>query len=201
MIAVLDYGAGNLSSVSNSLRVLDAPFAVARTSGELALADRIVLPGVGHFGQMMSALDEMQLREPLIRVIRSGVPFLGICLGMQALFEGSDEAPEAAGLGIFPGRAIRFPGELRVPHMGWNQVRPTARARLLQASIGSSNADPFFYFAHSYYVPLTACTVGETTYSLTYSAAIQSGSVFGVQFHPEKSAAAGQALIQQFLKL
>ncbi len=197
MIALVDYGAGNLSSVANTLHALGASFQLVEDAGDLGRADKIILPGVGHFGQMMRSLDAMGVREALAGRVRDGVPFLGICLGMQALFEGSDEAPGVSGLGIFPGRAQRFPEALRVPHMGWNQVRARADS-LLFRDLGS---DPWFYFAHSYYVPRAPVTAGECDYSVTYSAAIERGQTFGVQFHPEKSAAAGQALVDAFLRL
>lgn len=199
MIAVLDYGAGNLCSVANTLDALQAPYTLVRTAAELRQAPKIILPGVGHFGQMMRALDAMDVRRALLDSIESGVPFLGICLGMQALFEGSDEAPEVAGLGLFPGRVHRFPDDRRVPHMGWNQIRCLAGARLFRHF--PAQPDPWFYFAHSYYVPETAVSAALCDYSRTYAAAIEERNVFGVQFHPEKSAAAGQALVRSFLEL
>src|SRR5262249_5059175 len=149
MIAILDYGAGNLRSVENTLAEIGAGYTLVRDASGLRAAGKIILPGVGHFGQMMRALDAMQVRDELCERIRAGVPFLGICLGLQALFESSEEAPEAHGLGIFAGAVRRFSGDVRVPHMGWNQLAPLGSSRLL-AGLG---ADPFVYFAHSYYVP------------------------------------------------
>jgi imidazole glycerol phosphate synthase glutamine amidotransferase subunit len=198
VIGILDYGAGNLRSVSNTMHALGAPFALVKTAEELRGASKIILPGVGHFGQMMRALDAMDLRESLLERIAAGVPFFGICLGMQALFEGSDEAPEAQGLGLFAGRALRFPDGLRVPHMGWNQLKVRPGSRLFAPS---GAADSWYYFAHSYYVPEVEANIASCEYSLSYTAAIERGNIFGVQFHPEKSAAAGQALVRAFLTL
>ena len=149
-----------------------------------------MLPGVGHFGQMMRALDEMDVRETLIERIRAGVPFLGICLGMQALFEASEEAPEVRGLGIFPGAVRRFPAGARVPHMGWNRAGTAARFEAVCAALA---ARPYVYFAHSYYVPVDEHAAATCTYGCRYTAALEAGNVFGVQFHPEKSGAAGPA--------
>ena len=196
MIAVVDYGAGNLCSVANTLDALQAPFELVRTAEAIGRASRIILPGVGHFGQMMRALDGMNVREALMGRIRDGVPFLGICLGMQALFEGSEEAPDAAGFGVFAGRARRFGSGLRVPHMGWNRLEVKPGSRLF----ADMQPSPWFYFAHSYYVPDTEVSAAQCTYSTSYTAAIEYGNVFGVQFHPEKSASAGQALVSAFLR-
>jgi imidazole glycerol phosphate synthase glutamine amidotransferase subunit len=146
---------------------------------------------------MLRALDAMGVRGVLLDRLRAGVQFLGICLGMQALFEGSDEAPEVDGLGIFPGRVERFPAGLRVPHMGWNRVQPAPGSRLFR----HFEDEPWFYFAHSYYVPETAVSAARCTYSLTYAAAVERDNIMGIQFHPEKSAAAGQLLLSSFLAL
>src|SRR5262252_2468484 len=125
MIALVDYGAGNLRSVANTLSELGAPYEVVRDSAGVRQARKIILPGVGHFGQMMRSLDVMGVREPLLERIRASVPFLGICLGLQALFEGSEEAPDVGGLGLYPGKVRRFANsasEFRVPHMGWDEI-------------------------------------------------------------------------------
>jgi imidazole glycerol phosphate synthase glutamine amidotransferase subunit len=195
MIAVIDYGAGNLRSVANALDAAAVTYALAATPESLANASQIILPGVGHFGQMMRALDDLNLRGILIDKIEAGVPFLGICLGMQALFEGSDEAPEVKGLGIFPGRSARFPNSVRVPHMGWNQVSRQQSSKLM----AMFQEDPWFYFAHSFYVPQNDATAAVCEYALPYSAAIERENIFGVQFHPEKSADSGQLLLKGFL--
>jgi imidazole glycerol phosphate synthase glutamine amidotransferase subunit len=149
MIAIFDYGAGNLRSVQNTLGELGCDYTLVRDSKGLLAATKIILPGVGHFGQMMRALDKLDVRETLVERIAAGVPFLGICLGLQALFETSEEAPEVRGLGIYPGAVQRFPKDARVPHMGWNEleVRPTSKP------VRDLHARPYVYFAHSYYVP------------------------------------------------
>ena len=197
MIAVVDYGAGNLRSVSNTLDALNANYVIVRKPETLKDAARIILPGVGHFGQMMRALDAMDMRGPLVNRIEGGTPFLGICLGMQALFESSAEAPDVAGFGIFEGSVERFAKDVRVPHMGWNRVKPRENSRLFRELI----APPWFYFAHSYYVPAKALAAATCDYSVPFTASLEHENVFGVQFHPEKSAAAGAELIQKFLEL
>lgn len=197
MIAVFDYGAGNLRSVANTLEAVGSPYLIARDAGALRQASKIILPGVGHYGQLLRALETMGVRQTLIEAICGGVPYLGICLGLQALFEGSQEAPEAAGLGLFAGRVARFPAEARVPQMGWNQVRPRAGCRLL-AGIAPP---PYFYFAHSYYVPVSEATAAAATYSVDYTAVLESGSIFGVQFHPEKSGAPGLRVMKNFVDM
>jgi glutamine amidotransferase len=195
-LSIFDYGAGNLRSVQNTLEELGCEYTLIRDSAGLRAADKIVLPGVGHFGQMMRSLDELGVRETLVERIRAGVPFFGICLGMQALFETSEEAPEVRGLGIYPGAVVRFPAEARVPHMGWNELTPGPDSMLVK----NLPARPFVYFAHSYYVPVNEVTSATCTYGLTYSAAIEKDNVCGVQFHPEKSAAVGLAIVRNFLE-
>src|SRR5947209_4592238 len=122
MITIVDYGAGNIRSVQNTLDELGAAYETTNSPEAVGEAGKIILPGVGHFGQMMRAMDELGLREPIIQKIRAGVPFLGICIGLQCLFEGSEESPDSKGLAIFPGTVKRFVGEARIPHMGWNSV-------------------------------------------------------------------------------
>jgi imidazole glycerol phosphate synthase glutamine amidotransferase subunit len=132
LISILDYGAGNLRSVENTLAAIGAEYELVRDAEALGRATKIILPGVGHFGQMIGALDEMDVRGPLLQRIGAGVPFLGICLGLQALFESSAEAPEVRGLGIFSGRVEKFRGNMRVPHMGWNSLDCVRESRLLE---------------------------------------------------------------------
>ena len=196
MIAILDYGAGNLQSVQNTLAVIGCEYTLVRDTNGLRQAAKIILPGVGHFGQMMRALDAMDVRQALLDRIRAGAPFLGICLGMQALFESSEEAPEVHGLALYPGRVVRFPAEARVPHMGWNELSPRPEAKLMR----HLPPRPFVYFAHSYYVPANDRAAATCTYTLPYTAALESANVFGVQFHPEKSAAIGQRIVRNFLE-
>jgi imidazole glycerol-phosphate synthase subunit HisH len=201
MIAILDYGAGNLRSVENALAEIGCPYALVRDPGGLRSAARILLPGVGHFGKLMRALDALDLRRALLERIGAGVPFLGICLGMQALFEGSEEAPEVRGLGLYPGTVRRFPAHARVPHMGWNQLDVRPGARLLRGMPSGPGTRPFVYFAHSFYVPPDERASALCTYELPYTAALESANVFGVQFHPEKSAAAGLTIMRNFVEL
>jgi glutamine amidotransferase len=196
MIAILDYGAGNLRSVENTLDEIGCEYTLVRDSAGLRSAAKIVLPGVGHFGQMMRALDALSVRETIVERIRAGVPFLGICLGLQALFESSEEAPEVRGLGVFPGVVKRFPADARVPHMGWNhlEVRPGSK---LAYGLGER---PFVYFAHSYYVPEDPRAAATCTYEVPFTAVLESGNVQGVQFHPEKSSAVGLQIVRNFIE-
>lgn len=196
MIAIFDYGAGNLRSVSNTLDEIGARYTVVRDAAGLRAASKIILPGVGHFGQMMRALDRLAVREALAVAIGGGVPFLGICLGLHALFEGSEEAPVERGLAIYSGTVRRFPAGARVPHMGWNDLEGQ-QGRLL-TGIGPH---PYLYFAHSYYVPLTGVTAATCTYTLSYTAVLESANVFGVQFHPEKSGPLGLQIMKNFVEL
>jgi imidazole glycerol phosphate synthase glutamine amidotransferase subunit len=197
MIAIFDYGAGNLRSVQNTLDEIGAAYQLVRDATGLEQAPNIILPGVGHFGQMLRALDEMNVRTALIARIKAGVPFLGICLGLQGLFDSSQEAPGQRGLGIFPGEVKRFEPTARVPHMGWNNLIPIRPTRLLK---GLPN-NPYVYFAHSYYVPVVNQTAATCTYTVPYTAILESGNVFGVQCHPEKSGPLGLAIVRNFVEL
>jgi len=197
VITVIDYGAGNLRSVENALARINAPVRVVRDAETVRSAVKLILPGVGHFGQIAKALDELRLRDALLDRIAAGVPFLGICLGMQALYEGSDEAPDESGLSLLAGRISRFDAGLRVPHMGWNSVEITQHSRLFEGV----EASPYFYFANSYYAPVGPDTVGTCTYGVPFSAVVEHRNAFGVQFHPEKSGAAGLRVLQNFVEL
>jgi imidazole glycerol phosphate synthase glutamine amidotransferase subunit len=195
VITILDYGAGNLRSVQNTLAEIGAEYELVRDAAGLEHATKIILPGVGHFGQMMRAFDAMRVREALLDCIRAGVPFLGICLGLQALFQSSEEAPEERGLGLFEGVIHRFPATARVPHMGWNQIAPRPGSKLVR------DANPYLYFAHSYYAPLNDATAATCNYGLDYTAVLESGNIFGVQFHPEKSGPLGLRIVRNFIEL
>lgn len=195
MISIVDYGAGNLRSVQNTLAEIGAAFRLIDDPAGVEEADKLILPGVGHFGQIMRALDAMRLRQPLVNYIRSGRPFLGICIGMQGLYEKSEEAPDVPGLGIFPGTVTRFPKDVRVPHMGWNEIRPASRAAKLLAGVPER---PFVYFANSYHAPVGAETVATCDYFGPFSAALEQDNVFGVQFHPEKSGPLGLHVVRNF---
>lgn len=196
MIAIFDYGAGNLRSVQNTLEQVGAEYHLVRDAAGLQNASKIVLPGVGHFGQMMRALDDLNVRAALKDCMRSGVPFLGICLGLQALFERSAEAPEAEGLAIFPGSVQRFPQGARCPHMGWNTVETVKASKLL----AGFDHPPHMYFAHSYYVPVCAQTAATSTYVHPYTAVLEQDNIYGVQFHPEKSGPVGLEVVRRFVE-
>jgi imidazole glycerol phosphate synthase glutamine amidotransferase subunit len=196
VISIFDYGAGNLRSVENTLGAIGAEYELIRDAQGLRRATRLILPGVGHFGQMMRALDDMQVRAALIETIRAGVPFLGICLGLQALFTSSEEAPHESGLGIFPGSVRRFQGSMRIPHMGWNQVERLRSSRLLEGT----GEKPFLYFAHSYYAPVVAGTAAICEYSVPYTAVLEQDNIYGVQCHPEKSGDLGLKIVRNFVE-
>ena len=196
MISVFDYGAGNLRSVQNTLGAIGADYELIRDAEGIRRAGKLILPGVGHFGQMMRALDDLKVRDALIERIGAGVPFLGICLGLQALFTSSEEAPGERGLGIYEGEVLRFHGDLRIPHMGWNQLEPRRDTRLLQ----KAGEKPFVYFAHSYYCPVVAETAATCEYTVPYTAVLENRNVYGVQFHPEKSGAIGLQIVRNFVE-
>ncbi|MCW5979429.1 MAG: imidazole glycerol phosphate synthase subunit HisH [Bryobacteraceae bacterium] len=197
MIAIFDYGAGNLRSVQNTLEEIGASYTLVDDAEGLRKADKIILPGVGHFGQIMRSLDAMGVRQTFIDRIRAGVPFLGICLGLHALFRGSEEAPDLAGFGLFDETVVRFSPEARVPHMGWNVLEPRRECRLLK----DLPPKVYVYFAHSYYVPVMDATAASTTYAAPYTSLLERGNVFGVQFHPEKSGPLGLKIVRNFVEL
>jgi imidazole glycerol phosphate synthase glutamine amidotransferase subunit len=197
VITILDYGAGNLRSVQNTLAEVGAPYQVVDRADDVVKATKLILPGVGHFGQMMRSLDAMNVRKAVIDVIRRGAPFLGICLGLQALFSSSEEAPGLEGLGLFPGEVSRFSGDLRVPHIGWNRVVLHRESKLL-AGVG---AEPYVYFANSFYCPVVAETAGVCRYGADFTAVLEHDNVFGVQFHPEKSGPTGLRIVRNFVNL
>ncbi len=196
MTTIIDYGAGNLRSVQNTLDELGAAYLVTSEPGLVSAADKLILPGVGHFGQMMTALDRLHLRQPILDRLAAGLPFFGICVGLQALFASSEESPEAHGLGVFPEIVRRFTGPVRVPHMGWNSLQVDDRSRLL----AGLPVTPFTYFAHSYYAPVINATAATCTYLQPYSAALEQDNLFAVQFHPEKSGPVGLQIMKNFLE-
>ncbi len=197
MTTIIDYGAGNLRSVQNTLDELKAEYVVTNQPQMVLKADKLLLPGVGHFGQMMTALDRLRLRDPILNRMRAGVPMLGICLGLQSLFETSEESPDSRGLGFFPGTVKRFIGDIRIPHMGWNSLSAVRETRLLK---GLTN-EPYAYFAHSFYVPVMEATAATCTYAQPYTAILEYENIFGVQFHPEKSGPVGLQIVKNFLDL
>jgi len=194
---IVDYGAGNIRSVRNTLDELGAPYLVTNDPAEVRGARKIILPGVGHFGQMMQAIDRLLLREPLLERIASAIPFLGICIGLQCLFEESEEAPGVKGLAVLPGRVKRFNGAARIPHMGWNSLDKNRPTRLLKGLEDGT----FTYFAHSYYAPISDATAATCTYIHPYSAVLERGNIHAVQFHPEKSGPVGLRVMQNFLEI
>lgn len=197
MISIIDYGAGNLRSVQNTLAELGAQYKLIDTPEAVLAADRIILPGVGHFGQLMGSLDLLRLRQPILEKIAAGTPYFGICLGMQALFSGSDEAPDLQGLSLYPERIERFPTTARVPHMGWNSLTPKPGSRLL-----AGLTDPIYvYFANSYYAPPVEATSATCEYQFPFSAVLEKDNIYGVQFHPEKSGPIGLKIMRNFLEL
>ena len=197
MTTIVNYGAGNIRSVENTLAELGAVYEITDQPEVVSRASKIILPGVGHFGQMMQAVDRLRLREPLRQQIAAGVPFLGICVGLQCLFEKSEEAPGEKGLGVLAGEVKRFVGKSRIPHMGWNSLEPQRPTRLLQGL----GAGAYTYFAHSYYAPLHAATAATCNYMHPYSAILEQANLYAVQFHPEKSGPVGLRVMRNFLEI
>jgi glutamine amidotransferase len=203
MIAVIDYKAGNLTSVVKALRFLEAEDIVVTQSPEdVSRADKIVLPGVGHF-QATQLLEDLRLTQAMRVAVAKGTPFLGICVGLQWLYEGSTEAPGISGFGHFAGQCERFPSEfegaeLKSPHVGWNSLEDVrADSKLLKGVAPGS----FVYYTHSWRAPLSADTAASTMYGGAFTGAVERGNVMGVQFHPEKSAETGLKILKNFLEL
>lgn len=198
MIAVVDYGMGNLKSVGNAFGRLNAGAVVTRDADEIRRASAIVLPGVGAFGRCVENLHRFELFDVIKQEIISGKRYLGICLGLQILFESSEEAPGVPGMGVVKGTVARFRGELKVPHMGWNSIQTTKDSKILKGIEDGAH----FYFVHSFY-PAPAEDVGATTteYGITFVSAIEKGNLFACQFHPEKSQGIGLHLLSNFVEL
>jgi imidazole glycerol-phosphate synthase subunit HisH len=196
MIAIVDYCAGNLNSVKKAFDYLGADIMVTDQPETLAAADKIVFPGVGHFSSLR-ALDRSGLREALLQAAFAGRPLLGICLGMQWLFEGSEECSELAGAGIFPGKCRLFPSSVKSPHVGWNSIAVQPGSRLLRGIA----QDSYVYYTHSFHAPLVAGTTAATDYGLQFAGAVERGNIFGVQFHPEKSGDVGLAILKNFCEV
>lgn len=191
MIAVLDYGAGNLVSVGKALSAVGADVVVTRAASDLARACAIVVPGVGHFGATRSI--PADVRAALLEAAASK-PVLGVCLGLQYLFDGSEEALDAKGLGLLPGCCFLLPPTQKVPHVGWNTVDVVKPSTILHGVADGTS----FYFTHSYAAPVDDSCVGRTTYTAPFAAAVEHGRVCGVQFHPEKSGDAGLRVLANF---
>jgi len=211
MIALIDYGGGNVGSVLKAIEYLGYPVEVIDRPEPLQAATKAILPGQGHFGAMMKALAGRGLLEPLREIVRpgtasvapapaaasSGKPFLGICLGLQALYGGSDEAPEVLGLGVLRGQVTRFDGVFKVPHVGWSQLEVRRESALFRGVPTGS----FVYYCHSYYGPVTSESVAITDYGQTFAAGAELGNTWAVQFHPEKSGEVGLRVLRNFLEL
>lgn len=195
IFAVCDYGSGNLHSVTRALAHVGADVRVATDPAGLDGADAIVIPGVGHFGQCVRALRTAGFDRPIADAASGGHPVIGVCVGMQILFDGSDEDDEP-GLAILPGRVRRLPADVRVPHMGWNTVSWAGRGHPFTAGIPD---DTRFYFVHSYAPDLGPAAVGATEHGRAFAAVVAEGSVFATQFHPEKSGSAGLQLYRNIV--
>ena len=197
-VAIIDYGVGNLRSVEKAFAAMECDAIVTGNDRELRDAERLVLPGVGAFGACMQALSERGFDNLVRERVREGIPLLGVCVGMQMLFEESDEFGRTAGLGLLRGCVRRFSDDLVVPHVGWNQIRQLAMHPLFEGITDQS----FFYFVHSYFCdPVDESNIiGETEYSDTYASVVAQASACGVQFHPEKSQVAGLRLLRNFAR-
>jgi glutamine amidotransferase len=196
MIAVVDYKAGNLTSVMKALAAVGANAVSTEDPEIVRRAERIILPGVGHFAAT-EFLDQRGLKQAIAERAGAGVPFLGICVGLQWLFSGSTEAPECRGLCAFDAVCERFAEGKKIPHVGWNSLQVDANSRLM-AGVPSGS---FVYFTHSYRAPLIKSTVAVTNYGEDFTAAVEKDNIMGVQFHPEKSDAAGLRILRNFVEL
>lgn len=198
MVGIVDYGAGNTGSVSRAIGFLGGRYKIVRESSDLYDVDRVILPGVGSFGKAVEHMKENELYDEINRWIKSNKPLLGICLGMQLLFEGSDESPEAEGFSLFKGRCSRFNAK-KVPLIGWSSIALKRDSKLFKEVPDSS----FFYFLHSYYVPSVEADalLATNSYGIEYCCAVFKGSIFGVQFHPEKSGEVGLKVISNWMEV
>lgn len=197
MIAIIDYGAGNLQSVKNAFKHIGTEAVITGEKSEIAAADAVVLPGVGAFGDCMASLEKAGLTDTVKAAANSGKPFLGICLGLQLLFEESEESPGVKGLGIFKGKIIKIPDTgLKIPHMGWNSIETVKKSKILDGS-------PYVYFVHSYYLQTDdkELVSAYTEYGARLAVAVERNNVFAVQFHPEKSGGAGMEILKKFAAL
>jgi imidazole glycerol phosphate synthase glutamine amidotransferase subunit len=197
-VTLIDHGTGNVASVERALARIGVASLRASTPEAISSASVLLLPGVGHFSALIRAVDEKLLRQPLLEAIGRGIPFLGICLGLQALCASSDEAPNLSGLGVLPGRVSALPSNVKLPHMGWNTIRSVTASRIMR----NVPAESYFYFAHSFAAPpVTGATTATCTHGVDFAAVIEQGNVFATQFHPEKSGEAGAQLLRNFVSL
>ena len=201
MIAMIDYDAGNIKSVEKALQKLGADVVITKDPQAILSADKVILPGVGAFGDAMNNLKKYGLDQVIHQVVEKGTPFLGICLGLQLLFERSDESPEAVGLGILKGEVLRIPDAegLKIPHMGWNSLHLQNDGRLFK---GLKEND-YVYFVHSYYLKAEEEEIvkATTNYSVNIHASVEKDNVFACQFHPEKSSDVGRKILKNFVEL
>jgi len=196
VIAIVDYRAGNLVSVKKAVDRLGFPCAITSDPAMVERAEKVIVPGVGHFAAT-STLTDTGLRAAIAGAIERQTPFFGICVGMQWMFDSSEEAPGVRGLGVFPGQCSHFPPEVKAPHVGWNQLEVENGSSLLRGVASGA----FVYFTHSYRAPLVAGTVARCDYGGTFSAAVERGHLFGVQFHPEKSGDVELTILENFCRL
>lgn len=198
MIAIIDYDAGNLKSVEKALGALGLECVVTRDFHEIERADKVILPGVGSFGVAMEQLKKYELDKVIAEVAAKHVPFLGICLGLQLLFEGSEESSGVEGLHLLEGKILRIPEAegLKIPHIGWNSLELMNRGRLFDNFVGN----PYVYFVHSYYLRAAEESIvkATTTYGVTIHAAVEKDNMFACQFHPEKSSTVGLQILKNF---
>jgi imidazole glycerol-phosphate synthase subunit HisH len=195
VIAIVDYQAGNLASVKKAFDHVGCASAITADPEEVTRASKVVVPGVGNFAATTALSGALQ--TAIVKAIDRQIPLLGICLGMQWMFESSHEAPQLRGLGVFGGACEKFPPAVKSPHVGWNQLQVADSSRLLRGLSDNS----FVYFTHSYRAPLVEATVGKCEYGGAFSAVVERGQLFGVQFHPEKSGVAGLQLLRNFVNL
>ena len=201
MIAIIDYDAGNIKSVEKALKTLGQDVVVTRDADTILSADRVILPGVGSFGDAMGKLHDYQLVDVIKKVVDKKTPFLGICLGLQLLFESSEETPGVEGLGILKGKIVKIPdnGELKIPHMGWNSLCFQNEGRLF----ANLPQDSYVYFVHSYYLQAEEKEIVKATtdYSTCIHASVEKDNVFACQFHPEKSSDVGLTILKNFCEI
>lgn len=200
MIAIIDYDAGNIRSVEKAIKYLGEEAVITRDRDVILQSDKVILPGVGAFGDAMSKIREYKLENTIYDVVDKKTPFLGICLGLQLLFKTSDETKGATGLGILDGDILKIPAKegLKIPHVGWNSLSVTPGAKLFQGL----EKDPYVYFVHSYYLKAKEDIVAATTeYSTKIDASVEKDNVFACQFHPEKSGAVGLKILKNFIEL
>ena len=201
MVAIIDYDAGNIKSVEKALLHLGEEVMITRDREKILNSDKVILPGVGAFGDAMEKLRSYGLDKVIYEVVEKKIPFLGICLGLQLLFEKSDETPGGKGLGILPGEVLRIPDKegLKIPHMGWNSLDIKPEARLFKGLEGN----PYVYFVHSYYLKAAdeGIVAASTEYTTHIHASVESGNVFACQFHPEKSSDVGLKILKNFASL